>query len=127
LPHLEHTQFLQIVHASDVAAFPYPNDPLHRAKCSARVIDYMRMGKPVITSAVGQNLEYLQNHTSGLLIQPNDEKAFSEGLDLLLRSPELRSRLGNAARKRVEQAFRWSGEPLEQCLAAYHQAIRYAS
>lgn len=127
LPHLEHAEFLQIVHASDVTAFPYPNDQLHRSKCSARVIDYMRMGKAVITSAVGQNLEYLQNQTSGLLIRPNDQDAFSEGLDLLLQSPEMRTRLGNAARKRVEQAFSWSGEPLEQCLAAYHQARRYAS
>ena len=127
LPRLGHAQFLQIVHASDIAAFPYPNDPVHRSKCSARVIDYMRMGKAVITSAVGQNLEYLQDNTSGLLIRPNDEKAFSEGLDLLLRSPKLRLRLGNAARKRIERVFNWSGEPLKQCLAAYQQARRYAA
>ena len=81
----------------------------------------------MITSAVGQNLEYLQDNTSGLLIRPNDEKAFSEGLDLLLRSPKLRLRLGNAARKRIERVFNWSGEPLKQCLAAYQQARRYAA
>jgi len=79
----------------------------------------MRMGKAVITSAVGQNLEYLENSKSGLLVPPDDEDAFSAGLELLLRYPELRARLGNNARTRIQKAFSLSGQPLEQCLAAY--------
>ncbi len=118
-PRLPHAQFLQLVHACDIAAFPYPDNQVHRSKCSARIVDYMRMGKAVITSAVGQNLEYLENSKSGLLVPPDDEDAFSAGLELLLRYPELRARLGNNARTRIQKAFSWSGQPLEQCLAAY--------
>ena len=118
-PRLPHAQFLQLVHACDIAAFPYPDNQVHRSKCSARIVDYMRMGKAVITSAVGQNLEYLENSKSGLLVPPDDEGAFSAGLELLLRYPELRARLGNNARTRIQKAFSWSGQPLEQCLAAY--------
>jgi glycosyltransferase involved in cell wall biosynthesis len=126
-PRLPHTQFLQLVHACDIAAFPYPDNQVHRAKCSARIVDYMRMGKAVITSAVGQNLEYLENSKSGLLVPPNDEDAFAAGLDLLLRYPELRARLGSNARIRIQEAFSWSGQPLEQCLAAYEHLTRSAS
>ena len=126
-PRLPHAQFLQLVHACDIAAFPYPDDPVHRSKCSARIVDYMRMGKPVITNAVGQNLEYLENSKSGLLVPPEDESAFSAGLELLLRCPELRARLGGNARSRIQKEFSWSGQPLEQCLAAYEYLSRSAS
>lgn len=126
-PRLPHTQFLQLVHACDIAAFPYPDNQVHRAKCSARIVDYMRMGKAVITSAMGQNLEYLENSKSGLLVPPNDEDAFTARLDLLIRYPELRARLGSNARIRIQEAFSWSGQPLEQCLAAYEHLTRSAS
>jgi len=124
LPRLPYAQFLKLVHASDIAAFPYPDNPIYRSKCSARIIDYMRMGKAVITSAVGQNLEYLENNKSGLLVPPGNEEAFSAGLDLLLRYPERRAMLGDAARSRIEREFSWGGQPVEQCLAAYEHVMR---
>src|SRR2546425_1780465 len=122
-PQLPYEEFVRAIGASDVTAFPYPDDPMHRAKCSARIIDYMAMGKPVITSAVGQNKEYIVDGDSGILAPAEDESAFAQKLELLLRNPELRERLGRNAEKRVREKFRWSGEPLQQCLAAYDQLV----
>ena len=48
-PRLPYEQFLQLVAASDVAAFPFPDTPIYRAKCSARIVDYMSMGKAIVT------------------------------------------------------------------------------
>ena len=127
LPRLPHAQFLQLVHACDVAAFPYPDNLVHRAKCSARIVDYMRMGKAVITTAVGQNLEYLENGESGLLVSPGDEDGFAAGLNRLLQDPALCARLGSNARTRIQDLFSWSGQPLQQCLAAYDHLTRSAS
>ena len=79
----------------------------------------MAMGKPVITSAVGQNKEYIVDGESGILAPAEDESAFSGQLEMLLRDPALRSRLGENAERRVREKFSWSGEPLQQCLAAY--------
>jgi glycosyltransferase involved in cell wall biosynthesis len=118
-PRLPYGQFLQLVLASDVAAFPCPDDPVHRAKCSSRIIDYMSMGKPVITSNVGQNREYITDNESGMLAAAGDEVSFQEKLELLLSDPQLRLRLGQNAKQRIHQHFGWSGAPLEQCLAAY--------
>ncbi len=46
-PRLPHERFLQLVGVSDIAAFPYPDTAIYRAKCSARIVDYMSMGKAV--------------------------------------------------------------------------------
>jgi len=42
-------------------------------------------------------------------------------LELLLRDAELRMRLGKNAEQRRREKFSWSGEPMRECLAAYHQ------
>jgi glycosyltransferase involved in cell wall biosynthesis len=123
-PQLPYADFLRLVWASDVAAFPYADDPVHRAKCSARITDYMAMDRPVLTSAVGQNMEYIVGGESGLLAAPNDAGDFAAKLDRLLSEPELRSMLGKNARARLQQKFDWAGEALQQCLAAYDCALK---
>jgi len=123
-PRLPYQDFLRVVWACDVAAFPYPDDSVHRAKCSARIVDYMAMGKPVLTSAVGQNLEYIVDGISGILVAPGDEEAFANGLELLLRNPGLRAGLGRNAEARIRGKFQWSGEALQTCLAAYEHVLQ---
>jgi Glycosyl transferases group 1 len=97
---------------------------VHRAKCSARIVDYMAMGKPVLTSAVGQNSEYIVDGESGMLVNSADEEKFAEKLIELGRNPTLRMRLGSNAQARIVTKYRWDGEPLRQCLAAYERVMR---
>ena len=56
LPRVSYEQFLRAISVSDLTVFPYPDNPFHRSKCSTRIIDYMTMAKPVVTTAVGMNL-----------------------------------------------------------------------
>lgn len=123
-PQLDYEKFVELVWACDIAAFPYPDDPVHRAKCSARILDYMAMEKPVLTSAVGQNREYIVDGESGLLAAASDEHAFAAGLEFLLKDPDLRMRLGRNAAERIRHKFNWNAEPLQQCLAAYRHVSR---
>jgi glycosyltransferase involved in cell wall biosynthesis len=120
-PRLPYPQFIQLVAVCDVAAFPYPDNPLHRSKCSTRIIDYMTMSRAVLTTAVGQNAEYIVDGESGILAPPDDEARFARELQILLDDPELRARLGRNARQRVQEKFLWAGEPVDQCLTAYLQ------
>ncbi|MGA9472549.1 MAG: glycosyltransferase, partial [Terriglobales bacterium] len=126
-PRLPHEQFLQLVAASDIAAFPYPDTPIYQAKCSARIVDYMVMGKPVVTTTVGQNIDYLVDGESGLLVSPGDASRFGEAIERLLADPELRLRLGQNARQRIREKFSWDGAAVEDCLAAYGQLPGFSS
>lgn len=123
-PRLPYDQFIRVVWASDVTAFPFPDDSVHRAKCSARIIDYMAMGKPVITTAIGQNTEYIVDQESGILAPPGDEKVFAAKLEELVRNREIRVRLGEAARNRIREKFRWGGKPSHVCLSAYQELAK---
>jgi glycosyltransferase involved in cell wall biosynthesis len=123
-PRLPYDQFIRLVSASDVTAFPYPDNALHRSKCSTRIIDYMAMARAVLTTAVGQNSEYIVAGESGVLAPPGDENQFRQELERLLQDAELRARLGQAAQKRIKEKFSWSGEAVETCLRAYSQLSR---
>ncbi len=120
-PRLDYSRFVQLISACDVTAFPYPDDGVHRAKCSARILDYMAMEKPVLTSDLGENREYIVDGESGFLTAPGNEREFAEKLDVLLKNPGLRARMGKCAAERVREKFQWKGHPLQQCLAAYRR------
>jgi glycosyltransferase involved in cell wall biosynthesis len=123
-PQLGYQDFLEVVWASDIAVFPFRDDFRHRAKCSVRIIDYLSMGKAVLTSAVGQNREYIVHGESGLLATPEDENDFAIKLSLLVSDPRLCALLGRNARNRILKHFRWDGLSLRNCLAAYESALR---
>lgn len=124
---LPYARYLQVVHASDITVFPYPANPVYRAKCSARIIDFMADGKPVVTTEVGQNGEYIQHGVSGVLVPQNDEAAFvREVTRLIINEPE-RERLGKNAAQRIKQNFLWSGSFTDSCESAYAKASKSRS
>jgi glycosyltransferase involved in cell wall biosynthesis len=69
------------------------------------VLEAMSSGKPVIATDVGGIPEIIQDGTTGILVPPENPKALADKIDELINNPALRSRLGNAARKHVEENF----------------------
>lgn len=107
----------------DVAVAPYPASkdfyfsPL-------KVYEYMAAGLPVVASDIGQISQVIDSGVNGLLVTPGDGEALADALDLLWRSPVLRSYLGNCARKTVLQKYTWE-RVVERILSKVHpQAIR---
>jgi glycosyltransferase involved in cell wall biosynthesis len=120
---LVYDKYLSVVGAADVACFPYPDTPVYRAKCSARIIDYMACGKPVLTTDVGQNAEYIVSGESGILVNPGAEEELSSAIMTLLGDESLRRRMGRAARERISRHFVWDRTPVEECEQAYQAAL----
>ena len=61
--------------------------------------------KPIVSSDIGGMAEIVRDGVSGLLVPPDDEDALTEAIGLLLGSPELRERLGQAGRAAYEASF----------------------
>jgi glycosyltransferase involved in cell wall biosynthesis len=93
--------------AADVAIFPYDDTLVNRTKCSAKLVDLLTAGLPVVANAVGQNAEYIADGESGLLVPPADDAAFADAVLRLLADAGLRSRLGAAAARRMHDCFDW--------------------
>ena len=69
------------------------------------ILEAMRAGLPVIASDVGGSNESVSEGTSGFLIPRGDVETLRTRLEQLLRSAELRQRLGCAGRRRYEAEF----------------------
>lgn len=116
---LPYERFLSLLAVADVASYPYADDAVHRAKCSARIIDYMAMGCAVVTTRVGENNEHIQQGHSGILVPPGQEREFANALVTVLHDSRLRAFIGRNARRYVEESL-WSDAAfLDICLAAY--------
>lgn len=92
--------------AMDVAVAPYPAQadfyfsPL-------KVYEYMAAGLPVVASRIGQLTDLIDSGVNGVLCPPGDAMELANALENMWRSPTLRSRLGQAARKTVLQHHTW--------------------
>ncbi len=93
---------------ADVAAYPFDDTPINRARCSVKLTDLLTAGLPVVTDAVGQNTVYIIDGETGLLVSPGDSNAFVSALVRLLNDSLLRRRLGSAAQQRMLKHFTWS-------------------
>src|SRR5260370_1027512 len=61
----------------------------------------MSVGRPVIASRIGGMVDLVIDGETGLLVEPGDSKALQIAIECLLSNPELRSRMGLAARQKV--------------------------
>jgi glycosyltransferase involved in cell wall biosynthesis len=104
---VDHLQVPSYLAAADVAVYPYRDSLVNRAKCSIKILEYMAMGKAIVTHRVGQNLEYLENGRSGILAEPGSVTEFAEGLEAVLTDRGLAKRLGAEAQRRVDSRFSW--------------------
>ena len=67
----------------------------------------MAAGLPVVASQVGQIPRIIEHDVHGLLCEPSNVSAIVDSLQRLALQPELRRRLGAAARQRVARHHTW--------------------
>jgi len=94
--------------------------PSRREGYGVAAREAMAWGRPVVASAVGGLADAVEDGVTGLLVPPGDVAALRGALERLLADPELRARLGAAARERA-LSFEAAADAL---LAVYEEASR---
>jgi glycosyltransferase involved in cell wall biosynthesis len=69
------------------------------------LVEAMACAVPVISTRMSGIPELIEDGTDGLLVEPGDTQAITDAIERLLRDPELASRMGLAARRKVERFF----------------------
>lgn len=106
------------VQSFDIGLMPLEaTDPYLKGKCAFKAIEYMAVGVPAVATSVGANREAIRHSETGFLVSSPEE--WEKYLTELLCNPDLRRRMGKAAREWVVQSY-----SLECVLPQYLQLFR---
>ncbi len=86
-----------------IGLMPLPDDPWTRGKGGYKLLQYMSMGLPVVSSPVGINSRLVIHGHNGFLA--TNCREWREYLGQLIESPQLRQDMGAHGRATVEQAY----------------------
>lgn len=87
----------------DIGLLPLNDLPWNNWKFFFKTIQYMAVGIPVVARRMGSNAEIIQNGFNGFLVE--NEQEWFEKLMMLIQDPDLRSRMGDNARRTIEERF----------------------
>lgn len=87
----------------DIGIMPLLDAPWERGKCGYKLIQYMACALPVVASPIGVNRQIVKPDSNGFLADTAQD--WYDALEKLIRSPELRRRLGQAGRMAVESQY----------------------
>jgi glycosyltransferase involved in cell wall biosynthesis len=96
----DHPELLRLYAEADVFVLPTRADTWGHA-----VVEAMASGLPVVTTAVGALPEMVTDGVEGLVVDADDGRALTLAVQQLVDDPGLRSRLGAAARRKVEEEY----------------------
>lgn len=88
---------------TDIGVSWLPEDLWSRGKCSLKLLQYMAAGLPVVANPVGMQAQLVRHGETGFLARTPAE--WADAVGRLAADPDLRTRLGQAGRRRVEAEF----------------------
>ena len=96
-------ELVQLLQSAQVAVVPSIYEGF-----SLPAIEELACGLPLVATEVGALPELVgPDGESGLLVPPGDAEALAGALSTLFDDPDLRARMGAAARRRVCERFTW--------------------
>lgn len=90
-----------LYHEADIFVYPTMGDTLPLV-----VLEAMASRLPVVSTTVA-GIPFAVSKECGILVPPNNVSAVSRAVTTLLADSELRFRMGQRGRARVEEVFRW--------------------
>ena len=106
----------ELMNAADVLVHPARQEPFGRV-----LLEAAASGLPIVATTVGGTAEMLEDGASAVLVPAGDAEALAEALASILTDAALRSRLGGAARRAVEERF--GADKSAQILAKVWEAV----
>lgn len=87
----------------DIGLMPLPDNAWTRGKCGFKIVQYMALGIVPVASAVGANLDIIDDGADGFLCRSDAD--WKRTLLAAIDDPELRARIGRAARAKAERQY----------------------
>lgn len=91
------------LHTFDIGIMPLPQEEWSKGKSGGKARTYMSAGVPAVCTRIGFNEELIEDGVTGFLVSEQDE--WIDALSRLIDHADLRQRVGDAARKHVEEHY----------------------
>jgi glycosyltransferase involved in cell wall biosynthesis len=114
----------RVLASADVCLAPEPRNPLNDVSTLIKVAEYMAMARPVVAFDLRESRFTADG--AALYAEPNDPESFADCIETLLDDPELRQRMGELGRQRVENGLSWERSK-RALLDAYEHALGAAT
>lgn len=125
----ERVHFAGHVADEDLPAFYQAGDlfvlpSVHRSESLGIVLlEAMASGLPVVSTELGTGTSYVnQDGITGLVVPPGDPDALAQAIQRLARHPRQRVAFGEAARRRIQEAFSLT-QMLDQTERVYQEVL----
>ncbi len=102
-PRVPMSELPQMLCRFDIGLAPLVDASFERAKCAAKIIQYMACGVSVVASPVGENAVVVENGINGFLARSEGE--WVDALVRLAKDLGLRRALGEKGREKVVHAY----------------------
>jgi len=89
--------------------------------CPTVAMEAMALGKPLIATRIGGLTDLVSDGETGLLVPPGDSLALRQAMTHLLADPELRTRMGQAGKRKVV-AFQ-AGSVVQRLEQVYQELV----
>jgi glycosyltransferase involved in cell wall biosynthesis len=90
---------------AEICVDPDPSSPLNDVSTWIKVMDYMALGKPIVTFDLKETR--FSASDAAVYVEPNNEKEFAKAIVKLMDDPDMRRRLGEFGRARIINELNW--------------------
>jgi glycosyltransferase involved in cell wall biosynthesis len=118
LGHIGGAKVAELLQGCEVFVLPSREEPF-----GIVLIEAMACRKPIVATAVGGIPEIVEHEKSGILVEPDNPVALTEGIQRVLRNSELREMIANNGHSRVMERFCLvhNGASYEKAFMALHE------
>ena len=99
---LKEEEYIQLYSSAKVFVCPSVYEPFGIINLEA-----MACATPVVAAATGGIVEVVLPEQTGLLVEPRNSQQIADGVNRILKDPQLAKKLGENGRRRVEERFSW--------------------
>jgi len=98
-------EMVRLLSSADICLDPNPSSPLNDVSTWIKVMEYMALGKPVVSFDLKETR--ISAADAAVYVPPNDEAAFARAIAGLMDDPARRAAMGAAGRARVNSDLSW--------------------
>src|SRR5690606_4807731 len=114
-------ELFEVLSTMDIGVNPDKVNPMNDKSTMNKIMEYMAVGKPIVQFDVTEGRFSAQE--ASLYAKANDPVDMAEKIVELLEKPELRSKMGQFGRARVESELSWIHQ-INPLISAYRRALQ---